>query len=154
MLTWYGQELSTSCVAACIRMVLTGFSQILTEAQIRQMVGASKLGISLAAAAAHLNQHGAVSQVYDDWNLDDLRDAIREGQFPIVGVERQVLGYAPASHAVIVMKIAITGVEILDPLDGPQVKQFGAVAFQQAWNNAGQEALIIKAPPVNLDQGK
>ncbi len=146
MLAWYAQEQSTSCVAACIRMVLSSFSQTCTELQIRQMIGTPKLGISLATASSRLNQNGATSHAYDDWNLDDIRDAIREGHFPIVGVERHLLGYAPASHAVVIVQVTSIGVEILDPLDGPQPKQFGFSAFQQAWNYAGQEALIIEAP--------
>jgi ABC-type bacteriocin/lantibiotic exporter with double-glycine peptidase domain len=154
MLTWYAQEQATSCVAACIRMVLTGFSQTLPEMPIRQMIGTPKLGISLVTAVARLNQHGAISQAHEDWNLEDIRDAIREGHFLIVGVERHLLGYPPASHAVVVVNVTSSGVEILDPLDGPQPKQFGLSAFQQAWIHAGQEALIIEAPPTNNEEGK
>ena len=35
MLTWFAQEQPTSCVAACVRMVLTGFGVVWTEEQIR-----------------------------------------------------------------------------------------------------------------------
>ena len=146
MIAWYAQEQSTSCVAACVRMALSSFSQTCTESQIRQMIGSPKLGISLAAASSRLNQNGATSHTYDEWNLDDIRDAVREGAFPIVGVERHLLGYPPASHAVMTVQVTSTGVEILDPLDGPQPKPFGFYTFQQAWNYAGQEALIIEAP--------
>ena len=34
MLTWFAQEQPTSCVAACVRMVLTGFGVVWTEQQI------------------------------------------------------------------------------------------------------------------------
>lgn len=154
MLTWYAQEQATSCVAACIRMVLTGFSQTYTELQIRQMIGTPKLGLSLVTAASRLNQHGATSQTHEDWNLDAIRDAIRTGYFPIVGVERHLLGYSPASHAVVVMSVTSSGVEILDPLNGTQPKQFSLSAFQQAWNSAGQEVLVIEAPPTSSEQRK
>ncbi|HEX4951502.1 MAG TPA: cysteine peptidase family C39 domain-containing protein [Blastocatellia bacterium] len=147
MMIWYAQEHPTSCVAACIRIVMSSFSLTCAEMQIRLIIGNPKLGISLVTTSAHLNQQGATSYAYDDWSLDDIRDAIRDGRFPIVGVERHWLGYAPASHAVVVVNVTSTGVEILDPLDGPQPKQFGVSAFQQAWHFAGQEVLILESPP-------
>ena len=54
MLTWYGQEQPTSCVAACVRMVLTGFGVMGTEGQARTLFGRPRLGITLTAAHAHL----------------------------------------------------------------------------------------------------
>lgn len=54
MLSWYAQEHPTSCVAACVRMVLSGFQINQTEAQIRNILGRPRLGITLMAAAACL----------------------------------------------------------------------------------------------------
>jgi ABC-type bacteriocin/lantibiotic exporter with double-glycine peptidase domain len=150
MLTWFAQELSSSCVSACVRIVLTAFGVTASEEQVRQLLRHDKLGLSLAAAQAQLAQAGTAAFFHDDWSLADLRDALRRGYYPIVGVERHLLGYPPASHAVVLTGLSSKGVEILDPMNGPQVRTFGLPAFEQAWALADREALVIQTPPLKL----
>lgn len=66
MLNWYEQENPTSCVAACVRMVLSGFQVNRTEAQIRELLGRPRLGITLIAAATRLQEVGIHAMLYDD----------------------------------------------------------------------------------------
>lgn len=47
MLPLFSQELPTSCVAACVRMVLTGLGHPLTEEDIRHRCGHLTLGMRL-----------------------------------------------------------------------------------------------------------
>ncbi|MFN7944241.1 MAG: hypothetical protein U0Z53_02595 [Blastocatellia bacterium] len=148
MLTWFAQELASSCVAACVRMVLDGLGDNREEAQVRQLIGHTRLGISLAAAQARLVAAGAITEWHTDWNLTDLRDAVREGFYPIVGVERRLLGYPRAFHAVVVLQITSATADVLDPLDGPALRRYGLTAFTEAWELAGREALVIERPPV------
>jgi ABC-type bacteriocin/lantibiotic exporter with double-glycine peptidase domain len=75
MLIWFAQEQPTSCVAACVRMVLTGFGVVWTEAQIRTFLGRPRLGITLTAAHTRLAHAGARAALHEDWGLDDLREA-------------------------------------------------------------------------------
>ena len=149
MLTWFAQELGSSCVAACVRMVLAGLEDSRDEAQVRQLIGYTRLGVSLVAAQARLAEAGAITEWHDDWNLDDLRDALRAGHFPIVGVERHLLGYPRAFHAIVIVSITSTTIDVLDPLDGPAPQSYGIVAFSQAWELAGREVLVIETPPRN-----
>lgn len=86
--------------------------------------------------------------LYDDWSVDDLREAMLQNRYPIVGVERHPLGYPPASHAVVLVRVTSRQVNILDPLDGPATKPYGTNTFDLAWQLAGREALIIKAPSI------
>ena len=72
---------------------------------------------------------------------------MRTGQYPIVGVERHLLGYPRAFHAIVIVQITSTTVEVLDPLDGPAPRQYGLAAFTEAWELAGREVLLIEAPP-------
>ena len=143
MLTWYAQEQPTSCVAACVRMVLTGFGVFWTEDQVRRVLGRPRLGITLTAAQARLEQAGARVTLYPAWNLDDLREAVRRGAAPIVGVERHLLGSPPASHAIVVAQVTSRLVEAFDPMEGPQPQAYGHGAFTQAWGLAGQEVLGV-----------
>ncbi len=148
MLTWFAQEFASSCVAACVRMTLAGLGDNHDEAQVRQLIGYTRLGVSLAAAQARLVEAGAAAEWRDDWNLSDLRDAVRAGYFPIVGVERHLFGYPRAFHAVVVVRITSATVEALDPLVGPAPCRYGVAAFTEAWELAGREVLLIEAPPV------
>jgi ABC-type bacteriocin/lantibiotic exporter with double-glycine peptidase domain len=147
MLTWYAQEQPTSCVAACVRMVLTGFGVMWTEGQVRMVFGRPRLGITLTAAHARLIHVGARAGLHEDWNLDDLRETLRRSRYPIVGVERHLLGYPPASHAIVVVQITSRAVHVLDPVEGPQPQRYRREAFVLAWQMAGHEALVVEAPP-------
>lgn len=147
MLTWYAQDHPTSCVAACVRMVLTDFHADWTEAQIRELLGRPRLGITLTATQACLVQAGARVTLHHDWSLDDLREALGRGHYPIVGVERYPLGYPAASHAVVVVRITSRHVQALDSLVGPQPQRYSVRAFELAWRLSGREALVIETPP-------
>lgn len=150
MLTWFAQELSSSCVSACVRIVLFGLGVMASEEQVRRLLRHDKFGLSLATAQARLASAGADVFFYNDWSLDDLRDELRQGHYPIVGVERHWLGYLSASHAIVLVGLSSNGVEILDPMNGPQVRPFGLPAFEQAWTRADKEVLIIASAPPNL----
>ncbi len=54
-----------------------------------------------------------------DWGLDDLRDCLHSGCYPIVGVERRYFGHPSAAHAVIIVNVRAVEIEMLDPLQGP-----------------------------------
>jgi ABC-type bacteriocin/lantibiotic exporter with double-glycine peptidase domain len=149
MLTWFAQELSSSCVSACIRIVLTAFGVTVSEKQVRRLLQHDKFGLSLASAQNRLTEAGAVADLHYDWNLDDLRDELRQGRFPIVGVERHLLGYAPAAHAIVLSGISSQGIDVLDPMNGPLAKTYGLEAFNQAWALADKEVLVIQTPPTN-----
>lgn len=38
-LTWFAQETETSCVAACLRMVLSSFGEIWSETELKKILG-------------------------------------------------------------------------------------------------------------------
>jgi len=146
MLVWHAQELPSSCVAACVRMVLGGLGVQVAEAQLRRLIGHTRLGASLTAAQRKLGEAGAMAQRHEDWNLNDLRDALRAGYHPIVGVERHLLGYSRAFHAVVLTEVTSTAISVLDPLDGPEPCHYGEAAFVSAWEMAGREVLVIETP--------
>ncbi|QQS46367.1 MAG: hypothetical protein IPM66_21065 [Acidobacteriota bacterium] len=86
-------------------MVLNELGDSHDEAQVRQLIGHVRSGVSLVGAQARLAQAGATAEWHADWNLTDLRDALRAGHFPIVGVERHLLGYPRAFHAIVLVNI-------------------------------------------------
>ena len=146
MIVWYAQEQEVSCVAACIRIVLSGFEQQLTESRIRRALGNPLFGINLAQAAQRLKDANLLVSHHGDWGLVDLRDCLREGYYPIVGVERRLLGYSDASHAIVLIGISSRFIEAFDPLGAPTPETFKHKTFELAWSSAGRQALVIKSP--------
>lgn len=146
-LKWFAQESENSCVAACVRMVFNSRGETRSEQEITAIFGKPLLGITLAQAQVKLSDFGAKSEFDCDLSLDDLRDYTRRNIFPIVGVERHILGYLPASHAIVVAKVASENIEIFDPLEKEYPKIFGHKSFETAWKLSGKEGLIIHSPP-------
>jgi len=146
MIQWFAQEHPASCVAACLRMVLSSFGTFVTEEEIRRRLGNPRYGLTLEEAAARLSEAGAVAEWHADRGLDDLRGCIRNGNYPIVGVERRYFGHPSAAHAVVVVDVRATEIEMLDPLLGPAPRVTLIDTFAAAWRNAGQEVLILNTP--------
>lgn len=146
MMIWYPQEQRASCVAACVRMVLSGFEQSLTERQIRSRLGQLPFGLSLTGACQQMQRLGMHAELHSDWGLLDLRDCAREGWNPIVGIERRFFGHSDALHAVVLIEVGGQTIRVFDPLGSSQSDTFGSETFEQAWYSAGHQALVIKSP--------
>ncbi|MCI0387367.1 MAG: hypothetical protein MOB07_01170 [Acidobacteria bacterium] len=146
MLTWYAQEHVASCVSACVRMVLSGFGQFPTEQRLRKILGNPLSGLSLAQAYLQIVSYGVDADFHTDWGLIDLRDCLREGWYPIVGIERHHLGHPDALHAIVLLEISSQAASAFDPLGSSQAETFNLRTFELAWSNAGQQALVIKSP--------
>ena len=146
MMLWYAQEHPSSCVAACLRMVLAHFGQQHSESHLRRLLGNPRFGITLRQATDRLLVAGAVAQWYTDWGLDDLRDCLRDGSYPIVGIERRFFGHPSATHAVVMTVVQSAEVEMFDPLLGPASQSSQLATFAAAWRSAGQEVLVLLSP--------
>ncbi|MEW6211555.1 MAG: cysteine peptidase family C39 domain-containing protein [Acidobacteriota bacterium] len=146
MIEWFAQEHPAACIAACLRMVLSSFGLRRTEKEIRQLLGNPRFGLTLGQAAIRLSECGAAAERRVDWGLDDLRDSVRRGNYPIVGIERRYFEHPSAAHAVVVLAVRATEIEMLDPLFGPEPRVSLIETFAAAWHSAGQEVLILVAP--------
>jgi len=146
MIAWYKQGHPASCVAACLRIVLSSFGQLCQEIEIRRLLGNPRVGVTLRVAAIKLLEAGTIAELHEDWGIDDLRDCLRAGWNPIVGLERRFFGYPDASHAVVLVAMRSSEVKALDPLIGPEPQSYQATTFEAAWKSAGQEALVLMAP--------
>jgi len=87
-----------------------------------------------------------MTQWHADWGLDDIRDSLRDGGYPIVGIERRFFGHPSATHAVVITAVQSSDIEILDPLLGPAPHIASITTFAIAWRSAGQEALVLLSP--------
>ena len=140
---FYKQEKDSSCLPACLRMVLAARNVLLSERQLRELCGwhprrsTTSTGVVAAARALGFLQ----SREENGLRLHDLRDALRTGLFPIVGVDLQPYGLM-GQHAQVVVSVSTRGVMLQDPLLG----QFTAslFVFEQAWSGSDFLTILIE----------
>ena len=147
MLPLFPQELPTSCVSACVRMVLTGLGHRLTETDIRHRCAHTAVGMRLNQVASGVEDLPVNVQHQLDCGLDDLDDAVRAGVFPIVGIDLRPVDGIFAFHAVVVVNISTDQVVVHDPLHDEGPRSIGISVFEAAWSAADRETVIIRAGP-------
>jgi ABC-type bacteriocin/lantibiotic exporter with double-glycine peptidase domain len=141
---FYAQETPDSCLPACLRMVLATRGLRFPERQLRRlcncrpMIGTVSTDVVRAA-----QQLGCVDSVEDrSLSLMDLRDAVREGCYPIVGVNLRRLRGIWSPHAQVVVEITSTQVRIHDPLLGRL--RLASLTFEGAWADADYLTILVK----------
>ncbi len=144
MLPLYSQELSTSCVAACVRMVLAALGVALSEAEIRSGCGYSGLGMRLNQVAQGLVDLPIKAEYHTDWNLDDLTAAVRQSVFPIVGVDLRLVEGLFAFHALVITNVMSDQVLVHDPRHAFSPQTISLPTFEDAWESADRECLVLE----------
>jgi predicted double-glycine peptidase len=91
-------------------------------------------------AAAHALGFTRSREDYD-LRLHDLRDAIRNGVFPIVGVDFSAYGRS-GQHAQVIASVSSRGVTIQDPWQGQFVSNL--FTFEEAWGAADYLTILIE----------
>ena len=143
MLPFFQQELTTSCVAACVWMVLAALGQTLTEAEIRSRGGHTRAGMRPSQVGGGLTDLPVSAEYHLDWGLDDLSDAARSSAYPIVGIDLRPIDGLFAFHAVVVDEVTSDHVLVHDPLYKQGPRTIGRTAFEAAWDGAEREAVVI-----------
>lgn len=108
MLPVYQQELPASCVATCVRMVLAAHKIHLGEEDIRSRCRQTVSGLRLRDVPHGLAGLAVKATVHDDWGLDDLRDELRQANYPIVGIELRPIDGRFAHHASSLRRSSVT----------------------------------------------
>lgn len=147
MLPLFSQELPTSCIAACVRMVLTGLGHPVTEEDIRHRCGQLTLGMRLNQVANGLRDLPVAVAYELGWTFDDLVDALRAGTNPIVGIDLRPVEGLFAFHAVVLVGVTAEHVLVHDPRDLKGPRSIGVNTFEAAWRAADREAVIITPEP-------
>jgi ABC-type bacteriocin/lantibiotic exporter with double-glycine peptidase domain len=141
---FYAQETPDSCLPACLRMVLAAHGLRFSERQLRRlcqcqpMMGTLSTNVVLAA-----QKLGFVDSIEDrSLRLFDLRDQVREGFSPIVGVNLRRLSGVWSPHAQVVVEIASTHARIHDPMLGRL--KISLPTFEAAWADADYLTILVK----------
>lgn len=150
MLPLFAQELTTSCIAACVRMVLADLGLSLTEAEIRHRCGHSKVGMRLNEVPGGLKDLPVAVAYETEWGIDDLIEAVHIGLKPVVGIDLRAVDGIFAFHAIVLAGITAYEVSVHDPqyMEGP--RSISIDTFGLAWFGADAEAVIIAPEPMSL----
>lgn len=141
---FYAQETPDSCLPACLRMVLAAHGLRFSEHQLRRLCQCQPMMGTLSTNVVRAAQTlGFIDSIEDhSLRLIDLRDQIREGLSPIVGVNLRRLSGVWSPHAQVVVDIASTQVRIHDPLLGRL--RLSLPTFEAAWADADYLTILVE----------
>jgi len=130
-------------------MVLAGYGVNLSERYLRRLcrwrphVGTVSTDVVQAARTLGF----VASAEYTHLSLDDLREFIQKGLFPIVGINLAPLGER-GRHAHVVVGITSQYVAVYDPLYSSTANPERRIAhqtFELAWEMNGRLTIVIEA---------
>src|SRR5437868_5396243 len=110
----YKQELPSSCVAACVRMVLAHYGHPCTEEELRQLLGSAAHGTR--ARNLFLIEPLGFEVQLETFSLAQLGAAMVAGIPPIVFLETSFLDYwsTRCDHVAVVVGLDLTSVSLND----------------------------------------
>lgn len=124
-------------------MVLAAHGLTMSEKRLCELCGwTPQWSVSSMAVVAAARALGFVHSREDyDLRLHDLRDAVRSGLFPIVGIDLRAHGRV-GLHAQVVASVTTHGVRVMDPLLGPFLTSL--LVFEQAWSASEFLAILVE----------
>lgn len=121
-------------------MVLAARGLLLSEKQLRDLCDWTPQGSTTSTGVIAAARALGLIHSREDYGLrlHDLRDELRSGVFPVVGIDLMAYG-SIGQHAQVVVSVNSRGVTVQDPMLGQFVTSL--LVFEQAWS--GSEFLTI-----------
>ncbi|MBI4770970.1 MAG: C39 family peptidase [Chloroflexi bacterium] len=139
---FFWQETESSCTVACLRMVLAHFGTAMDEAVLRECCRNTGTGTRADDAAACARRYGFRAEHLRRNRIEDLRDWLAGGYYPIALLNLFPLTAHWVLHAVVVIALDAERVTYLDPARGRRADSL--VAFEQAWQMNLARVLLIQ----------
>ncbi len=143
----FKQESPSSCVAACVRMVLAHYGRGHSEDELRRLMGTSPHGTS-ARNILRVASLGFAVELRSA-NLAQLGGALTAGTPPIVFLNTGSLDYwsLDCAHVAVVVGLDVATVALNDPFFDAAPQQTSLSGFQQAWAWNEDLAAFIRPQP-------
>jgi ABC-type bacteriocin/lantibiotic exporter with double-glycine peptidase domain len=143
----FKQEKPYSCLPACVRMVLAHYGRLVSEDELRQLMGTSPHGTP-ARAVLQVAALGFDVQLRFT-NLGELTAALRTGTPPIVFVNTGFLDYwsFDCAHVLVVVGMDVASVSVNDPTRDSGAQQTSLSGFHAAWATNKCLATFIRPQP-------
>ncbi|NOT60313.1 MAG: hypothetical protein HOP19_08820 [Acidobacteria bacterium] len=139
---FHKQETEDSCVPACLKMVIAGFGQDVTEAKLRRLCDCTFEGTSAFKALNAARQLGFANSSKHNLTFEELTAVVADGWFPIVFVDLTPLDGGYEAHAFVVTAINRFSVEVLDPARGERV--IARNVFALIWELRRRLTLLVE----------
>ncbi len=140
----FRQELESSCVAACARMVLAHYGDLRTEAELRSLLGTQSTG---TRAGNLMRLSGPAFEVYlRPSNLVELKQVLAANHPPIVFLKTAALEYWSMDifHTAVLVGLEPTIVALNDPYFETAPQTAALTSFEKAWAETGQLTTFIR----------
>jgi ABC-type bacteriocin/lantibiotic exporter with double-glycine peptidase domain len=139
----YEQETKYSCVAACLRMVLSSFSLFKPEEEIREDCDCTIFGTYADNLLKAAKKYGFINSKKDYFNLDRLEEYLKKGCYPIVYIGVRAYPYSrPEEHSAVMVEIKTTDVTLFDPARGEIT--LSREEFEVEWSYLRYLTIIIE----------
>lgn len=139
---FHEQETRFSCVPACLRMVMLSFGVGIPESELRARCDSTILGTNALKAVDAARQLGFTGSAKYTLTLEELKELVAAGQYPIAFVSLLPIDARDDIHALIVTGLTSQDVLVLDPLAGERA--IPLQTFSAAWGMRHHLALLIK----------
>ena len=136
----YQQEFESSCLAACVRMILEYFNTSISEKDLRKLLKSKPTGTS-PINIYHISSLGFEVSLFQS-SIQEILSFLHQSIPPIVFIWRE-----PILHAVVVIgyNIITDHLYINDPAESQGAKELDLTSFSEAWSYSNQlTATLIK----------
>jgi ATP-binding cassette subfamily B protein len=140
----FPQETPSTCLPACVRIVLSYYAQEHSEENIAAACQANRRGARFEHAVKFIRSLGFEVTHLKEGGMHDLFDHVAANQPIIVALGAEHLPYAGdrTSHAVVVCGLEGDKVIFIDPALGKEV-QLDSMTFYKAWTSRGRSGLVV-----------
>jgi hypothetical protein len=124
-------------------MVLGSFGLEITESELRARCDCTPFnGTNALQAVDAAKSLGFIGTTKHNLSLEELRELIADGHFPIVFVDLRPIDGVRESHAMVILRIGEQEVAALDPLSGERVLPLRV--FDSAWTMALNLTIMVE----------
>jgi len=139
----FKQEKNSTCLPACLRIVLHHFGTDLPEETLAQACKTNKEGTSIEEAAKAVRFWDFDAIEFEEASLFDLVDHLMKGRPVIVALDVTQMPYGDSDlHAVVVCGLEENEVKYIDPGYGKEMS-LDLMTFFNAWHSLGRHGLVI-----------
>ena len=136
------QETPSSCVPACLRVVLVGLGHDIEESRLRDLCDCTPFGTSAVQAIRALRELGFHGSQKHTLTFEELSLEVTGGALPIVFVNTLPIDGINGEHALIVLETAPMEVAVYDPLKGERVLPL--ISFEAAWATMHNVVILVQ----------
>lgn len=123
-------------------MVLTSLGREVAEATVRTLCDCTVFGTEALKAVDAMRQFGFPGTTKQTCTLEELRQQLQGGHWPIVFVNMLPITSQRNAHAMVVVEVGAAQLIVYDPLDGERV--LPEATFLTAWAMMHNLALLIQ----------